>query len=97
MNIFQSIGNFDLKKGMGITGVTDEFFCVLLYSLFKRENKNILVVVNSLYEANQLYSSLSNYLEDVSLFPMDDFLTSEALAISPDLELFRRCFFISYG
>ena len=89
MDIFQSIGNFDLKKGMGITGVTDEFFCVLLYSLFKRENKNILVVVNSLYEANQLYSSLSNYLDDVSLFPMDDFLTSEALAISPDLEYSR--------
>ena len=85
MDIFQTIGKYDFKKNMGITGITDEFFCVLLYSLYKRENKSILVVVNSLFEANKLYSSLSNYLDDVSLFPMDDFLTSEALAISPDL------------
>ena len=89
MNIFQKICNIELKKNMGITGLTDEFFCVLLYSTFKRENKNILVVVNSLYEANQLYSSLLNYTDDICLFPMDDFLTSEALAISPDL-LYNR-------
>lgn len=85
MNIFERIGTIDLKKNMGITGITDEFFCVLLYTLLQREKKSILVVVNSLYEANQLYSSISNYTDDVCLFPMDDFLTSEALAISPEL------------
>lgn len=89
MNIFEQIGTIELKKNMGITGVTDEFFCVLLYSTLQREKKNILVVVNSLYEANQLYSSLSNYTDNVSLFPMDDFLTSEALAISPELRYNR--------
>lgn len=89
MNIFQKIGNVDLKKNMGITGVTDEFFCVLLYSTFQRCEQNILVVVNSLYEANQLYSSLLNYMDDVYLFPMDDFLTSEALAVSPELQYNR--------
>lgn len=89
MNAFEQIGTIELKKNMGITGVTDEFFCVLLYSTLQREKKNILVVVNSLYEANQLYSSLSNYTDNVSLFPMDDFLTSEALAISPELRYNR--------
>lgn len=89
MNVFEQIGTIELKKNMGITGVTDEFFCVLLYSTLQREKKNILVVVNSLYEANQLYSSLSNYTDNVSLFPMDDFLTSEALAISPELRYNR--------
>ena len=89
MNIFQKIGNIELKKDSGITGLTDEFFCVLLYSTFINQNKNILVVVNSLYEANQLYSSLSNYTYDVYLFPMDDFLTSEALAVSPELQYNR--------
>lgn len=89
MDIFEQIGTIELKKDMGITGVTDEFFCVLLYSTLQREKKNILVVVNSLYEANQLYSSLSNYTDNVSLFPMDDFLTSEALAISPELRYNR--------
>lgn len=89
MNVFQKIGNIELKKDSGITGLTDEFFCVLLYSTFLNQNKNILVVVNSLYEANQLYSSLSNYTDDVYLFPMDDFLTSEALAVSPELQYNR--------
>ena len=89
MNVFEQIGTIELKKNMGITGVTDEFFCVLLYSTLQREKNNILVVVNSLYEANQLYSSLSNYTDNVSLFPMDDFLTSEALAISPELRYNR--------
>ena len=89
MNIFQKLGNIELKKNMGITGLTDEFFCVLLYSTFLNQDKNILVVVNSLYEANQLYSSLSNYTDDVYLFPMDDFLTSEALAVSPELQYNR--------
>ena len=77
------------KKDMGISGVTDEFFCVYLAGLLKKEERPILVVVNSLYEANQLYSSLSNYTDSVLLFPMDDFLTSEALAISPDLKINR--------
>ena len=89
MNVFQKIGNIELKKDSGITGLTDEFFGVLLYSTFLNQNKNILVVVNSLYEANQLYSSLSNYTDDVYLFPMDDFLTSEALAVSPELQYNR--------
>lgn len=89
MNVFEQIGTIELKKNMGITGVTDEFFCILLYSTLQKEKKNILVVVNSLYEANQLYSSLSNYTDNVSLFPMDDFLTSEALAISPELRYNR--------
>ena len=89
MDIFQTIGNIELKKDMGITGLTDEFFCVVLYSALKQKNKNILVVVNSLYEANNLYSSLVNYTNDVCLFPMDDFLTSEALAISPELQYNR--------
>ncbi len=88
MNFFDDVIKFDLKKDMGICNVTDEFFCVLLNKL-NREDKNILVVVDSLFEANKLYSSLSNYTDLVYLFPMDDFLTSEALAISPDLMISR--------
>lgn len=87
MNIFDQIFDIDYKKGMGITGVTDEFFCCYL-SRFVTKN-NILVVVNSLYEANKIYSSLLNYTNQVYLFPMDDFLTSEAIAISPDLKVNR--------
>lgn len=86
---FGDLFNFNYKKDMGITGVTDEFFCVYLSNLLEKSNRPILVVVNSLYEANNLYSSLVNYTDKVNLFPMDDFLTSEALAISPDLVISR--------
>lgn len=89
MNFFDNLIKIDLKKSIGITGFTDEFFCVYLNNLLKQKKKNILVVVNSLFEANNLYSSLSLYTDNVRLFPMDDFLTSEALAISPDLRITR--------
>ncbi len=89
MNFFDNLVQVDLKKNMCIAGLTDEFFCVYLNGILKQHNKNILVVVNSLFEANNLYSSLSLYTDKARLFPMDDFLTSEALAISPDLRITR--------
>ena len=89
MSFFDNFINVDVKKSMGIVGVIDEFFCVYLNQLLEKNKKNILVVVNSLFEANQLYSSLHSYTDKCYLFPMDDFLTSEALAISPDLQINR--------
>ena len=88
MRFFEDIIWSDLKKNMGLINMTDEFFCAYINSLFKSK-KSILVVVDSLFEANKLYNSLSNYNENTLLFPMDDFLTSEALAISPDLMIKR--------
>ena len=89
MNLFDEIIQFDIKKDMGLYNLTDEFFCVFLKALLVKEKKNILLVVDSLFEANKLYNSMINYDENVYLFPMDDFLTSEALAISPDLMITR--------
>ena len=89
MGLFDRFITVDIKKNMGIAGLTDEFFCVYLNNLLENYNRNILVVVNSLFEANQLYSSMKNYTDNCCLFPMDDFLTSEALAISPDLQITR--------
>ncbi len=89
MNFFDNLIDVEIKKNMGIYNLTDEFFCVFSNYLFNKDNKNILIVVNSLFEANNLYSSLSNYNENVYLFPMDDFLTSEAIAASPDLKISR--------
>ncbi len=92
MSVFDSLVKIRDPKNIGnrgILGITDEFFCVYLYNLLNQQDKDLLVVMNSLYEANKIYNSLSNYTEDVYLFPMDDFLTSESLAVSPDLEVTR--------
>ena len=39
--------------------------------------------------SNKLFQKISLYTNDAYLFPMDDFLTSEAIAISPDLLITR--------
>ena len=87
MKFFKDIFKFDLKKNMGLYNLTDEFFCVFLNYL--NSENNVLVVVNSTYEANKIYGSLSSFNSNVYLFLMDDFLTSEAIAISPDLMINR--------
>ena len=87
MNVFDKVLDISYKKGMGITGTTDEFFCALLSKLNKE--RNLLLITSSLYEANKLYTTLLSYTNNIYLFPMDDFLTSEAIAISPDLEITR--------
>ncbi len=92
MNVFDKLIKIDNPKNIGnrgIVGITDEFFCVYLYNLLLEQDKDLLVVMNSLYEANKIFNSLSNYTDNVYLFPMDDFLTSESLAASPDLEITR--------
>lgn len=72
-----------------ILGLTDETKALYIYKYYKHQNENVIVLCASLYEANKLFQSLANYTSDVMFFPMDDFLTSEALAISPDLKIQR--------
>ena len=86
MSVFN---NLITTLGNDLYGVTDEIKVLYTYNLYKKQGKNILYVTNTLYQANQIFQSLSCYTNDVLLFPMDDFLTSEALAISPELEMKR--------
>ncbi len=76
------------NKETFVAGLTDEMKCLYIYKKFLSES-SILLVTNSLYEANHFYQILANYTDQILLFPMDDFLTSEALAISPDLKYKR--------
>ena len=89
MKFFDTL--FDVKKDnyYGVTGLNLELNCVYIYNNFINKKENVLVVVNSLFEATSFYQRLLNYTSDVLLFPMDDFITSEALAISPELKLDR--------
>lgn len=72
-----------------IIGLTDELKALYVFNRFSVSSKSVIFLTNSLYEANHFYQILANYTEDVLLFPMDDFLTSEALAISPELKITR--------
>lgn len=87
MNFLDNILN-DLDYNV-ITGLTSELKGLFIYKKYKKENRSILCVASSIYEANRLYQTLLNYTDKVSFFPMDDFLTSEALAISPEFKFTR--------
>ena len=80
-NLFVKSNNKD------IVGLNDELKCIYVWNLLK--SNSILFVVDSLYEATNYYQALQNYTDKVLFFPMDDFLTSEALAISPELKTTR--------
>ena len=87
ISILNKIG--DLKNGSCLNGMNDDFFALYINNLFKKKNDNILIVTSTLYEANRLYSIINNYNDSSLLFPMDDFLTSESIAISPELKISR--------
>lgn len=80
---------FKYENGKTIVGLTKELNIFFILETFKKSNKNIIVLTSTLYEANKMYSALKNYEENTLLFPMDDFLTSVALAVSPELKINR--------
>ena len=71
------------------TGLTKELKGLLTYKLLIEKKSSIVFLTSSLYEANDYYQIIHNYTDNVLLFPMDDFLTSEAIAISPELKITR--------
>ena len=86
--MFKQIFNINFNNKT-IVGLTNELKCIYIYDLLETKNKSVLFVCNSLYEANKIFQSLIKYTNNVLFFPMDDFLTSEALAISPELKITR--------
>ena len=82
---------FDIKdyNNISISGLTNQLASFVFNKISKDTKKDILIVTNSLYEANRYYSSLSKLNNNCYLFGMDDFLTSEALASSPELKSIR--------
>lgn len=80
---------FNDFESENISGLTFELKIIYLKELFEKNKESFLVVANSLYEANKFYQSLLEYTNNILLFPMDDFLTSEAIAASPELKITR--------
>ena len=87
-NLFD-IFNIKQEENVGLSGMTDESFCLWLVKKLKTSNKGILVLTSNITEASNLLNILSNITKDVLFFPMDDFLTSVAISSSPDLMVTR--------
>lgn len=80
---------FKYEENKEICGLTKELNALYIYNYYKNNDKNVVVLTNTLYEANNIYKSLKTYDDECLLFPMDDFITSMAIAISPDFKIKR--------
>ena len=70
-------------------GLTNELIAFYVLELFKKKKQNILFVTSNLYESNKMYNLLKYYTDECVLFPMDDFITSMVVAMSPEFKLER--------
>lgn len=86
MKFFDNLFNISDNNYYGVSGLNAELSAIYVYNAFIKYNRGLVVITNSLYEANNLYNKLSNYTDKVLFFPMDDFITSEAIAISPEFK-----------
>ena len=86
MNFFDKSIDFSKKY---INGLTLELKGYYLYKKYTESTDSVLFVTSNLYEANLIYQIVLNYTNNVQFFPMDEFLTSEALAISPEFLSYR--------
>ena len=87
MNFFKDEFVYDENKE--VCGLTKELIAIYILNYFETHDDNIVILTSSLYEANNIYKTLKTYKNDCLLFPMDEFLTSVALAISPDFKVKR--------
>ena len=70
---------------LNVVGLNKKVQASYVWNFFGVQNKNLIVVTSSIYEANLLYKDLSYSHDNIYLYPMDDFLVSETLSSSPDL------------
>ncbi|MBE6156626.1 MAG: transcription-repair coupling factor [Firmicutes bacterium] len=80
---------FNFINGSVTYGLTDELIAFYVLELFKQKKKNIIFVTSNLYEGNKIFNTLKNHTENVLIFPMDDFVTSKVVAMSPEFQLGR--------
>lgn len=80
---------FNYENGSVTYGLTEELISFYVLNLFKKAEESVIVLTSTLFEANKIYNSIKTYTSNCSLFPMDDFLSSIALAISPEFKMTR--------
>ena len=88
-NLCKELFNFDIDKYKKISVSKNEIYNQLVLYMFFSSKNNLILVYPTLNEATEVYNELKNYIDDVYIFPEDDFITKRAVASSPEL-LFMR-------
>ena len=69
MEILKRLIKVDDIKDISISGLTNQLIPFCVNEIYEKNKKDILILTNSLYEANIYYSSLSKLNDNVYLFP----------------------------
>ena len=80
---------FDKVDSNELIGLNNELKSIYIYEKFKNSNNSVILVTSNLHEAGLIYNSLTHYTDKVWFFPMDDFITSVAIAVSPEFKITR--------
>ena len=67
---------FKYDNNLTISGLNESLINEYISNYYLTNKKDVLVVSDSLYEANKIYKGIHNVLNDVYFFPMDEFVTT---------------------
>ena len=91
-NLYEKLFDKDILKYKKISVSKNEIYNQLLLYIFFMSNKKLILVYPTLNEATEGYNEIKNYIDDIYLFPEDDFLSKKAIAASPELLQMRLNF-----
>ena len=80
---------FQYKNNLTVSGLNESLINEYINNYYIGNNKDVLIVTNSLFEANKVYKGIQDINKDVYFFPMDEFATATAISTSPDLKIIR--------
>lgn len=87
IDVFDNI--FQYTNNLTVSGLNVSLINEYILNYFNKYNKNVLVVTDSLYDANKIYRGIHKLNKNVYFFPMDEFATVAAVSASPDLKIVR--------
>ncbi len=87
--LYKKLFDFDIDKYKKISVSKNEIYNQLMLYIFLTCKKNIVLVFPTLNEATETYNELRTYIDDVYIFPEDDYITKRAIASSPELLYMR--------
>ena len=87
--LFNNLFNFKVRDNLKINISKNELYIQLLLYMFDKTDNNLLILTSNLNEANFLYNKLSYYLNNIYLFPDDDYISKKAMVESPELLMMR--------
>ena len=74
MNLLNDLVKVNNEKEQGLVGLNDEFFSLYVNKLFETQEKDIIIVTPTLFEANLLTNYLSSYTNKIILSFSSNFL-----------------------